>query len=41
MIRTNHWLEILVTELKRNIQDCEFVAENIISLFTCDNGNWE
>ena len=38
MISINQWLGILVTELKRNIQDCEFVDENIIFLFNCDNG---
>lgn len=30
MISINQWLQILVTKLKRNTQECEFVDKNII-----------
>ena len=29
MISINQWLQILVTKLKRNTQECEFVDKNI------------
>ena len=42
-ISINQWLKILVTELKRNISDCEFVDENITfySIVTMENKIWE